>query len=203
LPELHGGEEVWAQAEAVFKGTSAERPTQELKALWQAATESGIDVDLMLDLGETWRFDYYTGPMFQLLGEGPGLPIGSGGRYDELYARFGVQHPAAGCALDLDNLAWACRGAEASLLKPVRVLVLGKGAPAEQLLEALRAERVVAAPAPEQDVLSYAKAWRYSHLLESSAGALTLTDVANGSVSSVPQSVRQIADSLRASYENT
>src|SRR5690606_10881730 len=133
--------------------------------------------------GETWRFDYYTGPMFQLLAEGPGLPVGSGGRYDALYARFGAARPAAGCAIDLDNLVWACRFGQSKERLPLRVLVSGDRAEARQALASLRAVQVAAAPAPGRDPLAYARAWRYSHLLELTQESALLTDVVQGSVS--------------------
>ena len=50
-------------------------------------------------LGEVRGFAYYTGAIFHLLAEGPGEPIGSGGRYDDL-GWFGAPMPAAGFALD-------------------------------------------------------------------------------------------------------
>ena len=45
--------------------------------------------------------------MYQLLANGPGEPIGAGGRYDRLYELFGAPHAAAGFAFDLGNLCWA------------------------------------------------------------------------------------------------
>jgi ATP phosphoribosyltransferase regulatory subunit len=180
LPEMHGAAEIWARADLTLANTAAEAPMSELRALWQAASEDGLDVDLTVDLGETWRFDYYTGPMFQFLAEGPGLPIGSGGRYDALYARFGVQHPAAGCALDLDNLEWACRHARAEQTPPVRVLVSGPSGGVRKVLHELRAEGVIAAGAPEHEPLDYARAWGFSHVLELRAKGASLTYVPDG-----------------------
>ena len=180
LPEMHGATELWTRADRVLANTAAEAPMNELKALWQVANEDGLEVELSVDLGETWRFDYYTGPMFQFLAEGPGLPIGSGGRYDALYARFGVQHPAAGCALDLDNLEWACRHGRAAQKPPVRVLVSGSASEVRKALLELRAEGVIAAGAPEHEPLQYARAWGFSHLLQLSAEGASLTQVSDG-----------------------
>ena len=62
----------------------------------------------MVDLGEVRGFNYYTGPMFQVLAHGPGEPIASGGRYDTLLPRFGLPDTqAAGFAVDINNLCWA------------------------------------------------------------------------------------------------
>ena len=62
---------------------------------------------LRVDLGEVRGFAYYTGAIFHVLAAGPGEPIGAGGRYDDLLARFDAPMPAVGFALDLDAVAWA------------------------------------------------------------------------------------------------
>jgi len=199
LPELHGGGEVWEKAERLLAGTSAEKPARELKSLWQVASSHRVGSEVTVDLGETWRFDYYTGPMFQLLAEGPGLPVGSGGRYDALYARFGAGHAAAGCAIDLDNLAWACRHGNVPETRPRRVLVAGSPLERERLLNGLRAEGVSAAPAPEKGKMAYAKAWRYTHLLELSQDGAALTEVAHAAKRSIQADATEIARALRSS----
>ena len=62
---------------------------------------------LVVDLAETRDLGYYTGPVFQIHAAGPGRPIGAGGRYDGLCARFGRPRAAAGFAFGLDELGWA------------------------------------------------------------------------------------------------
>lgn len=201
LPELCGGEEVWGRAEPLLAGTGAELAVRELRALWQAACEEGVASEVTVDLGETWQFDYYTGPMFQLLAEGPGLPVGSGGRYDALYARFGVQHPAAGGAVDLDNLAWACEHTKAPEPQTVRVLVSDPEQQAGGMLAGLRAAGVVASVAPPTERLAYARAWRYTHLLELSANECTLTRVMDGSTQKIPVDASSAVSALKASRQ--
>ena len=190
---------MWEKAERLLAGTNAEKPARELKSLWQVASSHRVGSEVIVDLGETWRFDYYTGPMFQLLAEGPGLPVGSGGRYDALYARFGAGHAAAGCAIDLDNLAWACRHGNVPETRPRRVLVAGSPAERERLLNGLRAEGISAAPAPEKGKMAYAKAWRYTHLLELSPDGAALTEVAPAAKRSIQADATEIARALRSS----
>lgn len=199
LPELHGGGEVWEKAERLLAGTAAETPAEELKSLWQVASRHRVGAEVTVDLGETWRFDYYTGPMFQLLAEGPGLPVGSGGRYDALYARFGTGHAAAGCAIDLDNLAWACRHGKVPETEPRRVLVSGSAAECERLLQGLRAAGIAAAQAPEKGKMAYARAWRYTHLLELSSDGAVLTHVADAAKRSIQADATEVARALRVS----
>lgn len=176
LPELHGGAEVWPKAEAALAGTAAAGALAELRQLWEAARARELAPKLLVDLGETRDLAYYTGALFQIYAEGPGRAIGVGGRYDGLLGRFGAPRPAVGLAFGLDDLAWALESAKKAARDPVRVLVRGS---ARELAPALRARGIAVAEAPAGDALAYARAWRYSHLLEERAGGLTLTVVAS------------------------
>jgi ATP phosphoribosyltransferase regulatory subunit len=163
----------------VLSRTAALPALAELEALWRAASDDGIGSRLSLDLGETRRFAYYSGAMFQILAEGPGRPVGAGGRYDGLLERFGLPRAAAGFAVDLDNLDWALRVAGVAEVASPKVLV----APAESaaaLLELLRREGVPCAPAPEGAFQEYAKAWRFTHVLVLSGERAELRSMTDG-----------------------
>lgn len=182
LPDLHGGEPVWQRAEGVLAGTPAEPALCELRQIWDQAAAAGMAGSLLVDFGETRHFAYYSGLMFQILAEGPGEAVGSGGRYDGLLAKFGAPRPAAGFAIDLDNLGWALATSRAALPEPPRVLVSG-GSVSDQalLLAALRSRGVPAASAPNSgSALDYARAWRYGHVVELTAGGALLVAVAGG-----------------------
>lgn len=180
LPSLHGGEEVWARAERVLEGTGALAAARELRRLHEAALAHALAPRIVVDLGEPWNFSYYTGAMFQILAPGPGQAVGSGGRYDGLLERFGAPRPAAGFAVDLDNLSWALASAGVRHAPPRRVLVAGTGEPSEQVCVALRARGIACAPAPApgDDALGYAHAWQYTHLVWLKTGRIT--NVATG-----------------------
>ncbi len=178
LPDLYGGAEVWPRAERVLAGTAAEPAGRELRALYDAASAAGLAPNLVVDLGETWSFAYYTGMLFQVLAEGPGEAVGSGGRYDRLFDRFGVARPSAGFAIDVGNLGWALDRAGGHAPPRVRVLVSGAGA--EALLGELRRVGIACAVAPAPHATEYARAWRYSHRLDL-AGDPILTEVASAS----------------------
>ena len=107
LAHLHGGRDAIVEAVKLLTGTAAEAPARRLLALFDAAKARGIAARLSADPGEVRAFAYYTGMIFSLYAEGPGEPIGGGGRYDDLLARFGSPMPAVGFGLDLDALEWA------------------------------------------------------------------------------------------------
>jgi ATP phosphoribosyltransferase regulatory subunit len=59
---------------------------------------------VILDLGLARDLGYYTGAIFEVYVPGIGSPLGGGGRYDELLARFGRPLPAVGFALTIDRV---------------------------------------------------------------------------------------------------
>jgi ATP phosphoribosyltransferase regulatory subunit len=67
---------------------------------------------LIFDLGLVRSLGYYTGAVFQAYDPAYGVPIGSGGRYDELLAGFGRPLPAVGFALSVERLHIALTGEE-------------------------------------------------------------------------------------------
>jgi ATP phosphoribosyltransferase regulatory subunit len=172
LGDLHGGgpgeasgEALFAQAAPLVAGTPAAAPLRELEALWTAARRA-LGATLRLDLGEVRGFAYYTGAIFHVLARGPGEPIGAGGRYDDLLARFDAPMPAVGFALHLDALAWAREAA--GVVDPARpgaVVAVSGGADPEPVLAALRAAGVPAVACPAEEAGAYAAAWRYTHVV--------------------------------------
>jgi ATP phosphoribosyltransferase regulatory subunit len=97
---------------------------------------------------------------------GTGDSIGSGGRYDELLARFGWDLPAAGFGLDLDRTGEALRAAGAVDERPARVVVVGVADDAR--LAELRAKGIAAVFAEDRtSALEWARAWGFSHVLDS------------------------------------
>jgi ATP phosphoribosyltransferase regulatory subunit len=59
---------------------------------------------VIFDLGLVRSLGYYTGAVFQVYDPAFGMPIGSGGRYDELLGAFGRPLPAVGFALNVERL---------------------------------------------------------------------------------------------------
>ena len=74
-----------------------------------------IDPDVLdcvvVDLGQTRGFDYYTGLRLRAWAPGVASPVARGGRYDHLLERYGAAAPATGFAIDLDGLEAALQSA--------------------------------------------------------------------------------------------
>jgi ATP phosphoribosyltransferase regulatory subunit len=70
---------------------------------------------VIFDLGLVRNLGYYTGAVFQVYDPAHGVPIGQGGRYDELLARFGRPLPAVGFALGVERVHIALAGEERGL----------------------------------------------------------------------------------------
>lgn len=165
LPRLHGGREALAEGVALTAGTPAGVAAARLLSLFDAAVARGLGAHLTVDVGEVRGLAYYTGTIFHVYAAGTGDAIGSGGRYDELLARFGWDLPAAGYALDLDRTAEALRAAAVDAARRVRVVVVG-GADDRRVRE-LRDEGVIAAAVVGRDAaMAWARAWGFTHVLD-------------------------------------
>ena len=82
---------------------------QRLRAVHEQL-EPDVARRIIFDLGLVRRLGYYTGAVFEVYDPGMGEPLGGGGRYDDLCARFGRPLPAVGFALGIDALHGALAG---------------------------------------------------------------------------------------------
>lgn len=192
LAELHGGREVLKAASSALSGTRAEVGLEELSRVVLQAEQRQLAPSVVVDLGETRNFAYYTGTTFQLHAHGPGVPVASGGRYDGLLGGFGRPLPAFGFAFGLDDLVWAL-GDVAPAENPPRVLLT---AGASGLASGLRAAGVRCALGPDQDPLAYAKLWRYTHWVSAAAGQAVVTSVTDQVEQRAPLDAASVARAL-------
>jgi ATP phosphoribosyltransferase regulatory subunit len=106
VPQRRGGPEVLADTPAqADDAVTGLRQVHEL-------LEPGVAERVIFDLGLVRNLGYYTGAVFEVYDPALGSPIGGGGRYDELLARFGRRLPAVGFALGVDRLHIALAGEE-------------------------------------------------------------------------------------------
>jgi ATP phosphoribosyltransferase regulatory subunit len=103
FPTLRGGREILETAASGLHGERPLRALRELARLWDLLEAHAITDRVHLDLGAVRDWDYYTGPTFEVFSEDSGFPLGSGGRYDALLARFGQALPATGFVLHVDR----------------------------------------------------------------------------------------------------
>jgi len=165
LLDLHGGRDALVEGVRLLASTTAADASRRLLALFDAAVARGLGSCLQADLGEVRGFAYYTGPIFHAYAPGTSDAALSGGRYDELLARFGLPLPAAGFALDLDRVTEARRAAGVADPAPRRVVVVG--GPDDARLSDLRARGVCAvAVAGAAPARAYAEAWGYTEILD-------------------------------------
>jgi ATP phosphoribosyltransferase regulatory subunit len=177
LLEHYGDLDVLDRAERALRWPAARKALRNLREIVERLSALGIRDELGLDLGDARGSSYYTGISFSVLAEGPGEPIGGGGRYDSLLSRFGADQPATGFAFDLENLQWALRTAGAAPLAPQFfrvVLALGDERENQRIAAQLRARGVVVATLPKsrdaRSCLAFARAWGYDAALVRTRG---------------------------------
>ena len=88
VPQIRGGPEVLDGP----RRARSSRPATGMRARARAARSRASPSGVIFDLGLVRSLGYYTGAVFQVYDPAHGVPIGSGGRYDEL---LGQLRPAA------------------------------------------------------------------------------------------------------------
>lgn len=74
------------------------------KKIFSILCEAGNKEYFIANFGILRDFDYYTGIIYEVYSSNINSIIGSGGRYDKLIKKFGLDVPATGFALDIDLL---------------------------------------------------------------------------------------------------
>jgi ATP phosphoribosyltransferase regulatory subunit len=112
VPQTRGGPEV-------LEGLSAplEAAVSGMRAVHKLLAPE-VAERIIFDLGLVRSLGYYTGAVFQVYDPAYGVPIGSGGRYDELLGSLGRPLPAVGFALGVERLHIALTGEERGLGGP-------------------------------------------------------------------------------------
>ncbi len=170
LARIHGGREAAASALELLRGTRAEGAALRLLALVDAANKRGLEPFLSVDPGEVRGFAYYTGTIFSIYADGPGEPVGSGGRYDDLLERYGAPRPAVGLAFDLDALEWALRARREAPPRSSGVVVVGEHD--DPRVDELRSRGITAVALHDAArAHAYAASWGFAFVWEADDGS--------------------------------
>lgn len=106
VPQLRGGQDVLdAPAGPVADAVAGLRRIRDL-------LEPQVADRVIFDLGLSRGIGYYSGAVFEVYDPALGMPVGGGGRYDDLLGRFGRPLPAVGFALGVDSLHLALAAEE-------------------------------------------------------------------------------------------
>jgi len=122
LPGLMGQQEVLEAAARLCASLASPQPAlaalDRLARIYRRLQAYGVAHRVILDLGEVRGMDYYTGITFRGMVPGLGWPVVSGGRYDDLVARFGRPLPAVGFGLSIGRALLALPSGEGPSLAP-------------------------------------------------------------------------------------
>ncbi|HBU12753.1 MAG TPA: ATP phosphoribosyltransferase regulatory subunit, partial [Clostridiales bacterium] len=77
---------------------------ENVREVYEILCDFGYGKHLSIDFGLLNNFNYYSGILFRGIADGVGVPILSGGRYDELLREFGADLPATGFAIGIKEL---------------------------------------------------------------------------------------------------
>lgn len=98
VPQTRGGQEVLRALEGPL-----EHAATGMRAV-HAELAPNVANRIIFDLGLVRGLGYYTGAVFQVYDPAYGVPIGIGGRYDDLLGQFGRPLPAVGFSLNVERL---------------------------------------------------------------------------------------------------
>ncbi|MBN1299345.1 MAG: ATP phosphoribosyltransferase regulatory subunit [Actinobacteria bacterium] len=95
-----------------------------LSGICSLLKELELDNYLSIDLSVLRDFDYYSGLIFEIYCPGVAELLGSGGRYDGLIKKFGLDVPATGFALDMDLLHKSLDNSSNVFKKSIKRIIL-------------------------------------------------------------------------------
>ena len=104
LPRLFGGPEILAEARRTVVNEASRRALDNIAQVLDILSIHGVSEHLTVDLGEIRGLNYHTGLTFEGFVTGTGEAVCSGGRYDNLTARYGFPAPATGFAFNILTL---------------------------------------------------------------------------------------------------
>jgi ATP phosphoribosyltransferase len=137
LPRICGGLEALDEAEDLLENAGVTtKGIARLRVLMKAEEVAGFAENVLIDFSVMNSFGYYTGLVFAVYADGVSSPLGSGGRYDDVFSKLGDRDlPSAGFALSLEQIEEAIQSDND--LRPLRIAV-PKGSLFEPTVEILK-----------------------------------------------------------------
>lgn len=109
LPQLFGDIESVDKARDLTTNKRAIDALDNIHGIYSIIEKIGLSDYITIDLGMVQNIDYYTGVIFKGYADEVGDYILSGGRYDNLIEQFGINLPATGFAINVDNITIALK----------------------------------------------------------------------------------------------
>ena len=107
MPKLFGSKDIIQRLEGQSIGPRATAALESLRKVLEILEDRGVGDHVSVDLGMVQSLNYYTGIVFRGYTHGVGFPILSGGRYDNLVSRFGLDCSATGFSMGINMILMA------------------------------------------------------------------------------------------------
>jgi ATP phosphoribosyltransferase regulatory subunit len=107
LPGLFGSSDVIDKVKKVTVNKRSLDALENLRQVLEILEDYGLSKYVSIDLGMVQSLNYYSGIIFRGFTYGVGFPICSGGRYDNLVEKFGMECPATGFSLGINMIMMA------------------------------------------------------------------------------------------------
>lgn len=105
MPKLFGDIEIVKTAlKNPMLSNKSRGALENLMQVYEILKDKGLEKYIAIDLGMVPNLDYYTGIIIKGFAKGVAFPICSGGRYDNLTAKFGRELPATGVAMGIERV---------------------------------------------------------------------------------------------------
>jgi ATP phosphoribosyltransferase regulatory subunit len=164
-----------------------------LETVYKILKELNISKYFIIDLGILRDFDYYTGLIFEAYSSNINSILGSGGRYDKLIRKFGLDVPATGFALDIDILHKSMKESNLPVFKnKLKLMISCESDNHLKLLEyseKIRKENVITEIMFEKildiDMFAKEKKFDFTGIINNKFEMISITDLKNDEKSNI------------------
>ena len=164
-----------------------------LETVYEILKELNISRYFIIDIGILRDFDYYTGLMFEAYSSNINSILGSGGRYDKLIRKFGLDVPATGFALDIDILHKSMKESSIPVFNDkIRLMLCSETDDFSKLLkysEKVRKENIIVEimfkRISDINIIAKEKKFDFTGIINNKFEILSITDLKNNKKSNI------------------